>query len=129
MVSTFYQAVLSGETPTSEASLIGTENHERLFNASQPYYQRYMAQAISRDMRTTAVNTSASPSLVIGTYYSPLKQRVFQNHPSKLALQIILGSMVLCGTLAYLFSDMASRGQEVQVDCMCRTEPSPASSQ
>jgi hypothetical protein len=105
VVATFYQAVLSGLTPVSEASLTGAENRERLFNASQAYYRRYMAQAISRNMRTV-VNSSVSPVLT-GTYYNPLNPRIFQNHPSKLALQIILGVMVLCGALAYFFSDMS----------------------
>jgi hypothetical protein len=64
-----------------------------------------MAQAISRNMRT-ATNASVSPVLT-GTYYNPLDPRIFQNHPSKLALQIILGVMVLCGALAYFLSDMS----------------------
>jgi hypothetical protein len=37
-VVAFYQAVLFGLIPVSEASLTGAENCERLFNASQAYY-------------------------------------------------------------------------------------------
>ena len=116
VVSTFHQAMLFGRTPTMEASLIGPDNHERLFNASQAYYRRYMAQVISQNMRTTITpstgSLTTSPSSpateLTGTYYNPLHSaRVYQNNALKLALQIILGVMISCAALAYWMSDMS----------------------
>ena len=84
-ISTFYQAVLFGRTPETEASLTGPENQERLFNATQAFYRRYMAQVISQNMRTSSRKGSklamrsaapdpatATPEPLTGTNLEPL---------------------------------------------------------
>jgi len=102
----FYQAVLLGKDPVHPSLLTGPENHERLINATQAFYRRYMAQAISANMRVR--NDGGAPSETFtGTYIDPTNPRIFQSNASKLALQIVLGAMIVCAALAYSLTSMS----------------------
>jgi Protein of unknown function (DUF3433) len=102
----FYQAVLLGKDPVHPSLLTGPENQERLINATQAFYRRYMAQVISANMRVRNDGSTSSETF-IGTYIDPTNPRVFQSNASKLTLQVVLGIMIICATLAYSLTSMS----------------------
>ena len=102
-VDRFFQGVLFGKYPIPQAWLGEASRIDEVMSAIQGFYRRYMAQAISANMRVPTLASEAQ--LVNGTMtvkHGDL--RVKQNNTSKLALQILLGVMFVCGTLAVSFS-------------------------
>jgi hypothetical protein len=104
ILDNFFLAVLAGKHPIEPANLTGEANQDNLMKAVQGFYRRYMAQAISANMRVSA--PSASPEIYAGTWQDPNGWRIKQNVGSKIAIQVFLGIMFVCGTLAYILAKM-----------------------
>ncbi len=110
---TFFQGVFEGKTPMSLDTMLDTDS---TFIGTQKFYRRYMAQAISSNMRTNSTTASTSslrarqttedlPSFT-ATYTPTVGQaRLIQHKAPKLALQIMLSVMLICGTLAWTLGD------------------------
>ncbi|KAI9875572.1 MAG: hypothetical protein M1823_007447, partial [Watsoniomyces obsoletus] len=107
-VDPFFQAVLFGRHPVSQAELASDSAlaRRRVSQGFQGVYGRYMAQAISANMRRplSSANEGGDDSIaetLSATVTDPQgRLRVRQNNSSKLALQILLGTMFLCMALA-----------------------------
>jgi hypothetical protein len=104
LLDNFFIAVLAGKHPIEPANLTGEANQDNLMKAVQGFYRRYMAQAISANMRVSA--PSASPEIYTGTWQDPNCWRIKQNVGSKIAIQVFLGIMFVCGALAYILVKM-----------------------
>jgi hypothetical protein len=104
LLDNFFIAVLSGKHPIDPANLTGEAHQDKLMKAVQGFYRRYMAQAISANMRVRA--PSAAPEIYTGTWQDPHGWRIKQNVGSKIAIQVSLGIMFVCGASAYLLVQM-----------------------
>ncbi|RMZ80922.1 hypothetical protein DV737_g2748, partial [Chaetothyriales sp. CBS 132003] len=96
-VDNFFQAVLFGKYPVPQSYFGDPSKPSQVYRAILGVYRRYMAQAISRNMRTptTASGASAkrSQTTISATLYDPNSTlRVVQNATSKLILQGLLGA-------------------------------------
>lgn len=96
----FFQAILDGPDKTDPASLVGVDNQDVLQNAINSFYQLYMAQAISANMRQPSENNSTArlvrrqDSNTLTTAQTTITHpRLVQHKESKLLLQILLGLM------------------------------------
>jgi hypothetical protein len=87
------------------SDLVGADNRAKLTDAVQKFYRRYMAFAISRNMRAP---TSASTANVTytGTLLGSTTPRLKQNNASKITLQVLLAVMFVCGCLAYWLTNI-----------------------
>ncbi|XHG08813.1 hypothetical protein AWENTII_011904 [Aspergillus wentii] len=111
----FYQTVVYGLNAVPVSELMGSANIPRLFKAINDSYSKYMALAISLNMRQ-AMNqtdqTNASSLAIAGqnkdTTYSALvvspASRLKQDRASKIALQILLAISFLCTAIACLLA-------------------------
>lgn len=106
-VDGFFQGVLFGHEPLPESVLVGRENHLTIMAGINAFYRRYMAQAISRNMRVQRNDGPLAPLLDAeanfegqSTHFSGV-QRLVQHRGSKLALQIMLAIMTLLGVIAW----------------------------
>lgn len=103
-MDSFFEAVLFGRQPIDPAMISGPLHEQNLLHAVTAFYRRYMAQAISQNMR---VNTTETPLEVFyGTFADSDLQRLKQNNASKITLQVMLGIMAVCGLLAYNLTSM-----------------------
>ncbi|KAL2421635.1 hypothetical protein ABEF95_007855 [Exophiala dermatitidis] len=112
----FFQGVLFGQQPLDPALLAGDEaDRSRVFEGIRGFYRRYMAQAISSNMRVPlavgdkqTLPTALLPSgTVTGTLCSArVEPRVMQNPTAKLVLQIQLSIMLVLASLAIHFSKL-----------------------
>ena len=101
----FFQAVLSGRYPVAAPDLTGPGNQEILISAANAFYSRYMAQAISANMRVASA--PSNPQIFRGTTNATEnKIRITQGNASKIKLQVMLGVMFICGVLAYSLATM-----------------------
>lgn len=109
----FFQGVLFGQQPLDQALLAGTSASDvsQVFGSIRGFYRRYMAQAISSNMRISAAaaqtpNDSASDSInsaptLTGTLLNAKTQpRIVQNRTAKIILQVQLGLMFAMASLA-----------------------------
>ena len=97
----FFDAALNNGTPSlTPQSLTGETNRQFLYDALSLFYMRYMAQAISLNMRESASSSSfsltkrqsSSSSDTLGQLHTTISTpRLIQNNGPKLALQILLG--------------------------------------
>jgi hypothetical protein len=101
-VDSFFQGVLNGRPPVDPATLLGPENQADLMDAVQRFYRRYMAQAVSANMRKSPSSSSSPVKTTLpATLHNPNNPRLKQNNGSKLALQIVLRVMVVFACLSY----------------------------
>ncbi|OCT46426.1 hypothetical protein CLCR_01041 [Cladophialophora carrionii] len=98
-VDRFFQGVLFGKTPIPQAWLADVSHAREVMSAIQAFYRRYMAQAISANLRVPSLASEAALLNGTLTNYNGIL-RVRQNAASKITLQILLGLMFACGTLA-----------------------------
>ncbi|KAK5334062.1 hypothetical protein LTR20_010506 [Exophiala xenobiotica] len=108
-VDGFFQGVLFGQTPLPETALVGQDQADIMMKGINAFYRRYMAQAISNNMRVANANTSATsiptPTMHQGTILNASQtSKLVQHRSAKLALQILLGLMTLFGALAWKLS-------------------------
>jgi hypothetical protein len=104
----FFQGVINGSQPHDPASLAGPSNQDVLQNAINRFYQIYMAQAISANMRGPL---NSLPSRLMRRQQAPLTTtsqttidtpRLVQDKDSKILLQVLLGIMAALTLAAYL---------------------------
>jgi len=111
-VDPFFQGVVFGKTPVPLTSLQLQDDSQRseVRQGILAFYRRYMAQAISLNMRVTLdSNSSVQPQTFEATAATALlDRRVVQNNTSKLVLQLMLTFMSICGVVAV--STMRMRG-------------------
>ena len=102
----FYQTVLWGTDGIPFEELLGVANTEKLVNATQHVYRKYMAQVINNNMRVPYANENASTNPVYRAQLpdSIHRLRLVQNSTSKIILQLILGIMLLCAIVVYISS-------------------------
>ncbi|KAH7140774.1 hypothetical protein EDB81DRAFT_655305 [Dactylonectria macrodidyma] len=95
-VDSFVRALVYGKNGQPLDELLGSNNTDNLTTISNDLYKAYMAQAISLNMRKN--NTAADSKLpsFTGTLSTTGHQRLRQNRPSKIALQVMLALMVAC---------------------------------
>ncbi|KEF55353.1 uncharacterized protein A1O9_08103 [Exophiala aquamarina CBS 119918] len=106
----YFQAIINGPDRMDPASLVGVDNQDRLQEAVNRFYQMYMAQAISANMRQPANGSTATSSrlvrrqdfntLTTGTT-TIAHPRLVQHKESKLLLQILLGLMTALAAAAW----------------------------
>ena len=102
-VDNFFQGVLFGRYPMPLSALSDPQSATDFRIAIQSFYRRYMAQAISANMRTPTL--AADATVLNGTVtLRDGEFRVFQNRTSKIILQAFLGTMFLLGLVAVLCS-------------------------
>ena len=114
-VDIFFQTITKGLDATPEQDLVGLENHENFYQAVNRMYRKYMALAINANMRKPCP-ASGCPSDLLSkrqASFSDLQAtisisvpRLVQSQTSKLVLQILLGVMLFCGSLAYILTPM-----------------------
>lgn len=96
----FFALLLHPSTGFREDEMIGANNHDRLLEAIQSVYSRYMAQVASLKMRVPAA--SSAPETYTASWENSNRGVLRQSPGSKLALQVLLGVMFACGVAAYL---------------------------
>lgn len=114
-VDTFFQGVLFGRTPIPVSSL-RLENENQTSQIQQgilAFYRRYMAQAISSNMRLPSdisqkdnSDTKHRPVYPASAPTGIVTNRIVQNKTSKLILQVMLGVMLVCGVFTALTVQM-----------------------
>lgn len=108
VVDSFFQGMLFGRTPIPVTALkIGNEDQKNLVQkAILEFYRRYMAQAISLNMRAATHQSDAAAaqakedSITATIYAATVVRRVVQDKVSKLILQGMLCFMLVCGIIA-----------------------------
>jgi hypothetical protein len=112
----FYQSIVYGHE-VDPASLAGPDNVDNLIVATQHFYRQYMAQVLNFQLRQPLSSPSQSsndnvptPSTFVGIIIDPSPLRLKQDSSSKLALQILLGLILLFGILAHIFQSPFFRG-------------------
>ncbi|KIW80320.1 hypothetical protein Z517_06935 [Fonsecaea pedrosoi CBS 271.37] len=102
-VDRFFQGVLFGKYPIPQSWLAESGRATEVRASIQAFYRRYMAQAISANMR---IPTLASEARLFNGSMTVKNGvlRVKQNNASKITLQALLGTMFLCGSLAMFLS-------------------------
>ena len=103
MLDPFFQALLYDQEHIDPTSLVGPANVDSLINATNHVYRKYMAQAFNSNMRYNL--SSADRTTVRGTVVTPNQSRLVQDEASKIVLQVLLATMVLCGVAAHLLAD------------------------
>lgn len=83
--------------PTSLDDMLGESNIDVFANATQRVYGMYMAQVFSGIKQNLT-----TPSAISARMEAKAQWRVQQHKSSKIALQIILGIMAICGILTWL---------------------------
>lgn len=91
----FYKAILLTTDVREPSELVGEKNIARLANVTSKMYGRYMAQVMSRIVRTSG-SEELRPAFLEHT-----EMRLVQNSKPKLALQILLAVMTVCGIAAW----------------------------
>ncbi|EXJ53817.1 hypothetical protein A1O7_09153 [Cladophialophora yegresii CBS 114405] len=110
IVDNFFQAVFFGRTPLPQDAMRDSSamSRQSVRTAIQAFYRRYMAQAISANMRVSLAPStaaaSASPNDLRATVLNIRTPVLRQNELSKIILQVLLGIMFLCGLTAVLLN-------------------------
>ncbi|OAP61936.1 hypothetical protein AYL99_04139 [Fonsecaea erecta] len=108
-VDGFFQAVLFGKTPLPESMLVGQENRATVFQGINAFYRRYMAQAISSNMRVPSPASAATNEAQTYAGFvsnASLSVRLVQHNGAKLALQALLGLMAILTALACMLTKL-----------------------
>ena len=108
-VDGFFQAVLFGKKSLPESTLVGPENQDTIMGGINAFYRRYMAQAITSNMRVPVDMRAATPASTTysGVLINPSQnRRLVQHNTPKIVLQVCLGTMALLGALAWRFTQL-----------------------
>jgi hypothetical protein len=112
LLGTFYNAVTSADEGIPVTELLGESNAGRLINGSSRLYARYIAQAMSLNIRSNitysaTVDNSKTNEIPVPTVLADLIQitqlRLIQNNVSKIVLQVLLGIILFCNVWAAWF--------------------------
>ncbi|KIW22653.1 uncharacterized protein PV07_10930 [Cladophialophora immunda] len=122
-INSFYSTVISATASGAESELrvlFDDSNVDALLAAIEHGYGIYMAQAISGNMRTglpltgtnsasagISTNNIAFPTTLVAPLHANLTHqaghdRLKQDNPSKIALQVLLGTMAACAVAAWM---------------------------
>ncbi|KAI0876144.1 hypothetical protein GGS24DRAFT_488825 [Hypoxylon argillaceum] len=103
-----FLAIMNSSLPID--SLIGEDNTQNLIDSTDRLYKTYMPQAIDRNMRTTSLATEVATPDAVAAKIDPVhftarpdfpgRFRLKQEAAAKIALQVILGVMVLCAVVS-----------------------------
>ncbi|KAJ4149919.1 hypothetical protein LMH87_010693 [Akanthomyces muscarius] len=94
-VDEFIDALVFGKGGVPVTDIVGTSNARHLGDAVTKAYQAYMAQAVSLNMRSVE-KVGKRATDITATMRIPGHRRLVQNAKPKIALQVMLGVMVLC---------------------------------
>lgn len=103
--------VIFGPNGTAADAIAGRANRHVFQRAVQDLHARYMRHVIDMRFRQPIFqdrrsgNAATQDMLVIGTAFS-FTSRLQVNQESKIALQAMLGAMILLGTLALTVTDL-----------------------
>lgn len=107
----FIDHLMWGPNGMAAEKLLGHENRLVFKDAVQDLYARYMRHVIDLRFRQPVPHdkrsgdTTTSDMLVNGTAFS-FTSRLQINRESKIALQAMLGAMIVLGTLAFVVTDL-----------------------
>jgi hypothetical protein len=96
----FFAPILFGKHAIPPSELTGTANIPRLQSAVSNMYGRYMAQVMSRKFRVP-FNSNTTPQRVHATITERVP-RLVQHSAPKIALQVLLGVMMICGIVGWM---------------------------
>lgn len=99
----FFQAVFFGRAsqPLSNLKLESVAAHNDVKTGILSLYRRYMAQAISLNMRSPRTD-AGSQQLVAHVPSATTQNRIVQDRTSKIVLQCMLAVMLVCGLFSVL---------------------------
>lgn len=103
-VDGFFSLLLHPSNKVYPEELLGPDNHGRLLDAIQGLYRRYMAQVANTKMRVPLA-ANGDPETYTATWINTNRGVLRQDWRSKLALQILLAVMFVCGVASYLLID------------------------
>lgn len=99
-LDSFFGSLVNGTEGIPLAELEGSANEQRLMDAIQRLYRRFMTQALGTSMRNQNAGLTDPNATPMGTQFSadvfPDVLRVVQNSRPKLILQCMLGVLVVC---------------------------------
>ncbi|KAF2994704.1 hypothetical protein E8E13_002864 [Curvularia kusanoi] len=98
----FFAAIVYGKNGIPLQELAGSANLPRLANATSKMYGRYMAQVMSAKFRKPLPTNGTEPAKVLKATLSKPQPRLVQYRIPKVALQTLLGIMMLCGILGWV---------------------------
>jgi hypothetical protein len=109
-VDNFFQGVLFGRTPLKEEMLVGDDNQDTIMQGINAFYRRYMAQAISSNMRVSlpAGSLDSGAEYSASIINSAQTARLFQDGQTKLVLQVLLGTMSVLGSIAWKLTKLGN---------------------
>jgi Protein of unknown function (DUF3433) len=105
----FFFGILAGRTPLLQAEML---DRAKFWPHLQMFYRRYMAQTLSDNMRVPVPSSGqygaqdfivTTPNITGQLVAEGQLPRLVQHHKPKLALEIMLGVMFVCGVLAWTF--------------------------
>ncbi|RTE76791.1 hypothetical protein BHE90_008743 [Fusarium euwallaceae] len=94
-IDQFISALVHGKSGRPLEEYLGEEGKEKVAEGASSLYEVYMAQAISLNMRSNSTDSAQLPSYN-GTLTTSGHRRLKQNKPTKIALQAMLATMVVC---------------------------------
>ena len=94
-LGSFMEALVWGKDGVSLEELYNPQNTTLLIAAANRLYGRYLAQALSQNMRSTIADPS-QPLDIYNATFSYSTQRLQQNRLPKVVLQVMLAFMTLC---------------------------------
>lgn len=101
-LDSFTLALAFGSDATPPEELVGPANAAKLVNRTNYLYSKFMAQVINSEKRSAPLHPNPTYNATITLPTNRLKM----NNGSKVTLQILLAVMFVCGSLAYLLTDM-----------------------
>ncbi|KAJ6439890.1 cutinase transcription factor 1 alpha [Purpureocillium lavendulum] len=99
-VDKFVNALVNAKNGQAIENLIGPNHVRNLTEAANRLYGVYMAQAISLNMRQDLTDGQPPLPAYSGLLTLSERQRLYQNMGPKIALQAMLGTMVVCAIIS-----------------------------
>ncbi|KAF2625813.1 hypothetical protein BU25DRAFT_111749 [Macroventuria anomochaeta] len=99
-LGTFFLAVIPRKDGVPAEQLVGEANISRLTSAVSKMYGRYISQVMSRKMRVPLNSIDQAQPLQVTL--TERKSRLAQHSAPEVALQVLLGTMMLCGILSWI---------------------------
>ena len=100
-IGLLFANIVYGKNGIPAEELTGIQNVPRLINATSKMYGRYMAHVMSQKFRRPFNASEPRPPPLQGIIYTA-KPRLVQHIAPKIALQVLLGIMTLCGMLSWM---------------------------
>ncbi|KAI0548373.1 hypothetical protein F4679DRAFT_550914 [Xylaria curta] len=104
--SSVFTILIYGTNPMPLESLLGPNNRQRLMDAVNRIYNKYMVLVINSPIFRKPVDTSSGPPRQIVGSVTTTVSRLKVNFTSKLVLQILLGVMTVLGGLGFFLTDV-----------------------